>query len=106
DAGSADELAAGLDDPSDGAPGLFGVEGFNDFGYNATRFIPRSNPTRRTTTRPRSGVTTPSTPSTPAAPAPGSPSPGPTTPVTPPPGPGPGPRPRPTPAPPKLAFTA
>ncbi|HEY7073549.1 MAG TPA: sigma-70 family RNA polymerase sigma factor, partial [Acidimicrobiales bacterium] len=38
--GSADDLAAGLDDPFADSSGLFGVGGFNENGYNPTRFIP------------------------------------------------------------------
>ena len=100
--GESDELGSGFgDDPSDGPPGLFGAEGFTDFGYDPTRLI---LPNRsRFSTRPRSPAITsirPSTPSTPATPAPPAP-PTPSDPTPPPP-----PPPPPPPAPPALAFTS
>jgi RNA polymerase sigma factor (sigma-70 family) len=105
--GASDELASIFgDDPSDGPPGLFGVEGFTDYGYDPSRFIPRSNRSR-VSTRPRSPAitstppSTPSSPTTPTNPGPPAPSPPDPTPTTPPPGPGPTPLP-----PPALAFTA
>jgi hypothetical protein len=111
--GASDELASGIDDdPSDGPPGLFGVEGFTDYGYDPARFIPRTNRTRRVTPRPRTPASTPITPTTPSNPAPPAPAPPGPTPTTPPPGPGPGPGPDPgpdpgpTPAPPSLGFAS
>jgi RNA polymerase sigma factor (sigma-70 family) len=98
-----DGPASGVDDPTDGPPGLFGVEGFTDYGYNPTRFIPRTNRARRVTPRPSATTPiTPASPSTPSNPTPPTPAPPDPTPVTPPPGPGPGP----TPAPPSLGFAA
>ena len=100
-AGSSDELASDFDDPSDG-PGLFSLEGFTDYGYNPSRFIPRA-PSRRPSTRPPASTPAPPTQAPPTSPAT---TPPPVSPTDPGPGPDPGPVPGPGPTPPSLSFNA
>jgi RNA polymerase sigma factor (sigma-70 family) len=98
--GGSDEPASTLfDDPFDGPDNLFALEGFTDYRYDPSRFIPRTTPGRRVPSRPRTPASTPTNP----APAPSTPvAPGPVPPGPVPPGPGPGPGP----TPPVLSFTA